>query len=86
MVGLVLLFLYPTYSLPDWTMGWMAVMVLLLSVVTLASWFTSRKLKREGYNTGRLRWLGVFQWMSVLVWLAGSCMLVWTFVEVVGLV
>jgi len=85
-VFLVLLLIYPMYTLPEWTMGRVSVVVGLVAIVTLASWFTSRKLRLDGYRSGRLRWLGTFHWVSAMIWLGGSCVLVWVFVVVVGLV
>ena len=81
-----LLSMYPPYSFPDRMMGWMAVVFGLLAVTTLGSFLTSRKLKQGGRDVGLVRRLGLLQWVSVLVWLAGSSALVYAFVEVVGLV
>ena len=82
----ILLTMYPPYSFPAGMMGWMAVVFGLLALTTLGSFLTSRKLKQDGCDVGLVRRLGLLQWVSVLVWLAGSCLLVYAFVEVVGLV
>ena len=81
-----LLSLYPPYSFPDGMMGWMAVVFGLLAVTTISSQVASRKLKRNGYNAGIIGRLGFLLWVSVLDWLAGSSLLVYAFVDVVGLV
>ena len=82
----ILLTMYPPYSFPDGMMGWMAVVFGLLAVTTINSQVASRRLKRDGRDARILGRLGVLLWVSVLDWLAGSSLLVYAFVEVVGLV
>ena len=82
----ILLTIYPPYSFPVGMMGWMAVVFGLLAVTTISAQVASRKLKRDGRDARILGRLGVLLWVSVLDWLAGSSLLVYAFVEVVGLV
>ncbi len=82
----ILLTLYPPYGFPDRMMGWMAVVFGLLAVTTISAQVASRKLNRDGRDARILGRLGVLLWVSVLDWLAGSSLLVYAFVEVVGLV
>ena len=82
----ILLTIYPPYSFPVGMMGWMAGVFGLLAVTTISAQVASRKLKRDGRDARILGRLGVLLWVSVLDWLAGSSLLVYAFVEVVGLV
>lgn len=63
----------------------MACIVGLILLISLGSWRVSRKLEGEGSDTGHHKKLGVLLWADALLWLAGSCLLVWVFVTAVGL-
>ncbi len=83
---LALLFFSPMYSLPDWTRDCMMIVVWLIVGIAIGSSVPSRSFKRNGYDAGLAKVYGLSQWLNSLAWFAGSCVLVYTLVVVVGLV
>lgn len=85
LANMVLLLIYPMYSLPVWTRDWMYLFVCLLVGITIVSSVSTRSLKRIGYDARHMKIFGRSLWSYAFVWFAGSCVLIWSLVKVVGL-
>ncbi|MDX1438348.1 MAG: hypothetical protein R3284_00450 [Rubricoccaceae bacterium] len=75
----------PPYGMPDSALNAMVIVLGLLAVLYLARVITARQLRLSGYHPGRLGRLGRLGIGGILVWFSGCCLLVWAFVEVLGL-
>lgn len=85
-VLVVLLYFNPMYGLKEWTFCWMLPIAGCLTTLSVASVVVAGQLMVDGPSKTRVNVFGVLQWMTALTWFAGSCVLVWTLVAVVGLV
>ncbi len=81
-----LLSFFPPYSFPGHLIVWLTTVFGVIGLTEMGSWSVARKLKRRGCDLGLLRWLRLLLWVNALAWFAGSCVLVWVFLEVVGLI